>query len=139
RSELAGPARLERTATSADTRNPLQQAAVLVLPGERVLYYQRVHHIAADGYAVALITARVAALYSALVAGQSYRPAPPGGLADLVAAEQCYQAGTQREDDRRFWHDLLAAAPPAASLSPRTAAATTPVLAAAGTLDGDAF
>ncbi|MDW7602888.1 condensation domain-containing protein, partial [Stenotrophomonas maltophilia] len=57
------------------TRDRISQQVLLELGGQRWVWYLRVHHLAADGYGMALFTDRVCALY----AGRRGEPLP--GLA----------------------------------------------------------
>lgn len=78
------------------------QALIRIGEG-RHRWYQRVHHIAVDAYALSLIGQRVAELYRALVAGQ---PLPEGRfapLSELTGQEAVYLAGEEYAADRAFW------------------------------------
>ncbi|MGW8489047.1 amino acid adenylation domain-containing protein [Streptomyces sp. NPDC055886] len=80
----------------------MTQALIRVGEG-RHLWYQRVHHIAVDAYALSLIGQRVAELYRALVAGE---PLPEGRfapLSELAEQEAAYLAGEEYAADRAFW------------------------------------
>ncbi|MFJ9886917.1 amino acid adenylation domain-containing protein [Streptomyces sp. NPDC091287] len=80
----------------------MTQALIRVGEG-RHRWYQRVHHIAVDAYALSLIGQRVAELYRALVAGQ---PLPEGRfapLSELTEQEAAYLAGEEYAADRAFW------------------------------------
>ncbi|MBW3709331.1 non-ribosomal peptide synthetase, partial [Streptomyces griseus] len=80
----------------------MTQALIRVGEG-RHRWYQRVHHIAVDAYALSLVRQRVAELYRALVAGF---PLPEGRfapLSELTAQEAAYLAGEEYAADRVFW------------------------------------
>ncbi|MGW7090828.1 amino acid adenylation domain-containing protein [Streptomyces sp. NPDC054874] len=80
----------------------MTQALIRVGEG-RHRWYQRVHHIAVDAYALSLIGQRVAELYRALAAGQ---PLPEGRfapLSELTEQEASYLAGEEYAADRAFW------------------------------------
>ncbi|MEU7576503.1 amino acid adenylation domain-containing protein [Streptomyces sp. NPDC041068] len=94
---------------------PLYAHAVLRLTDDRVLWYQRYHHIVADGMAAALITRRAGELYT----GGEQAPAPAGPLPRLVAADQAYRAGEQYRADRAYWLDRMAERPEPARLVER--------------------
>lgn len=81
----------------------LMTQALIRVGEERHRWYQRVHHIAVDAYALSLIGQRVAELYRALVAGQ---PLPEGRfapLSELTGQEAAYLAGEEYAADRAFW------------------------------------
>ncbi|CAM5619352.1 Amino acid adenylation domain-containing protein OS=Streptomyces cyaneofuscatus OX=66883 GN=G3I52_01295 PE=4 SV=1 [Streptomyces cyaneofuscatus] len=96
----------------------------LIRVGEvRHWWYQRIHHIAVDAYALSLIGRRVAELYSAAVAEE---PAPEGRfapLSELTDDEAAYLAGAEYAEDRAFWAERMAGyAPEAAPAMPDTSA-----------------
>ncbi|ASO18904.1 amino acid adenylation domain-containing protein [Actinoalloteichus hoggarensis] len=95
-------------------RDPLRDRlfgfAVFVLPDDRTLWYQRVHHLLLDGYSSALLLRRVAALYSAAASGATPPATPFGPLAVLLAEEAAYRESPAAVRDRRFWADRLAEA-----------------------------
>ncbi|MHC3475569.1 amino acid adenylation domain-containing protein, partial [Streptomyces sp. 7R007] len=94
------------------------QALLKVAP-DRHVWYQRVHHIALDGYSASVVVARQARTYSALVAGTTPADEAPGGVSVLVEAEQAYQRSAAVDRDRRYWLDVLQDTPEAASSSGR--------------------
>ena len=61
------------------------------------------HHIAVDGLGMALVSRRVATIYSALVSGTPIPPAYFGSMQDLVDCESEYEASTDYLDDRAYW------------------------------------
>ncbi|MFD8009967.1 amino acid adenylation domain-containing protein [Streptomyces sp. NPDC058955] len=113
----------EEMATPVDmAEGPLFTQALLLLGGDRHLWYQKFHHLVMDGYSHTLITTRVAGLYGDLVAGRE--PAPPvfEGLRDLVRDDAAYRASPAAETDREFWRTTMSGVERVASLSERTAA-----------------
>ncbi|MFD8057786.1 amino acid adenylation domain-containing protein [Streptomyces cyaneofuscatus] len=120
REDLARPVDL----ASAD--GLMTQALIRVGEG-RHWWYQRVHHIAVDAYALSLIGRRVAELHSAAVAD---KPAPEGRfapLSELTDDEAAYLAGAEYAEDRAFWAERMAGYAPEAT-------PTTPDASAAGDL-----
>ncbi|MFJ8846767.1 amino acid adenylation domain-containing protein [Streptomyces cyaneofuscatus] len=108
REDLARPVDL----ASAD--GLMTQALIRVGEG-RHWWYQRVHHIAVDAYALSLIGRRVAELYSAAVADE---PAPDGRfapLSELTDDEAAYLAGAEYAEDRAFWAERMAGYSPEAA------------------------
>lgn len=84
------------------SRGPLFAQALLQAAPDRFFWYQRVHHIALDGYGFSLLSRRVAELYTALASG---RPVA-GGFGSLRAVldeDAAYVAGPQCALDRAFW------------------------------------
>ncbi|MEV7290976.1 amino acid adenylation domain-containing protein [Streptomyces microflavus] len=121
REDLARPVDL----ASAD--GLMTQALIRVGEG-RHWWYQRVHHIAVDAYALSLIGRRVAELYSAAVAEE---PAPEGRfapLSELTDAEAAYLSGEEYAEDRAFWAERMA------GYSPEPAPATSDASAGGGLL-----
>ncbi|MFC8848024.1 MULTISPECIES: amino acid adenylation domain-containing protein [unclassified Micromonospora] len=91
------------------TRDPLFRHAVLTVAGDRHLWYHRVHHIALDGFGLALVARRVAEIYTALVAGHPVPPSPFADPALLDGEETRYTASTAYADDRAYWTTYCAA------------------------------
>ncbi|MFF3533370.1 amino acid adenylation domain-containing protein [Streptomyces sp. NPDC002466] len=93
-----------------DAPDGLMTQALLRVGDTSYRWYQRVHHVAVDAYALTLIGNRVAELYAA---GEQEAPecrfAP---LRELVAEEQAYLAGEQYAADREFWTGRMAGAVP---------------------------
>ncbi|WP_083211115.1 non-ribosomal peptide synthetase [Mycolicibacterium porcinum] len=65
------------------------------------------HHISVDGLGMALVSRRIATIYTALVAGDPVPPAYFGSLQDLVDCETEYQASQSFQDDRAYWQENL--------------------------------
>ncbi|MFJ8435263.1 amino acid adenylation domain-containing protein [Kitasatospora sp. NPDC094019] len=131
RADLARPVDL--------TEGPLFTQALIRLAEDRHWWYQRVHHLAVDAYALTLLTGRVAELYTALTAGTRPTDRTFATPAEVAAEEAAYRAGTEHAADRAFWRDRLAGADTPATLPGGTPAgpAGLPRLAAelpAGTL-----
>lgn len=104
-------------------RGPLFAQALMRAGPERYFWYQRIHHIAMDGYGFSLLARRVAAVYSMLAAGEPVGPSPFGRLQAVIEEDLAYRASSRVEEDRNFWLARLAEAPEPASLSARTAPA----------------
>ncbi|WP_224244035.1 myxochelin non-ribosomal peptide synthetase MxcG [Hyalangium gracile] len=106
------------------SRGPLFAQALFKAAPDRFFWFQRIHHIAMDGYGFSLLARRVAELYTARVAG---RPTT-GGFGSLRAVldeDAAYLAGEQCRLDREFWLEHLSDRPtpvtlaPSAPMSPR--------------------
>ncbi|WP_311711674.1 condensation domain-containing protein, partial [Streptomyces edwardsiae] len=65
------------------------------------------HHISVDGLGMALVSRRIATIYTALVSGEPVPPAYFGTLQDLVDCETEYQASQSFQDDLAYWQDNL--------------------------------
>jgi len=74
---------------------------------ERHIWSQRIHHLANDGYAMVLLTSRVAEIHAALMGGKSETGRPLAPLAGVLAEDADYRAGRQRAADAVFWHNSL--------------------------------
>ncbi len=83
-------------------KGPLAQFALYVLAPDRHFWYQRIHHLATDGFAFVLFTNRVGEIYSALT---TWRPMPVAfpPLEQAFDADAGYRASDQRGVDRAFW------------------------------------
>lgn len=96
---------------------PLARHILFVLGPSRCLWYQRIHHLAADGYGMALIETRVVKLYKALLQGRADHGEPLLPFALLQDDDQAYRESERRAKDRQFWLDALGSAEPAQSLA----------------------
>ena len=76
-------------------RGPTFTLALLQCAPDRFFYYQRVHHIVADGASGLLLAQRVVASYSALVTGEPAHPVDYGSLLDLLDEEEEYRASVR--------------------------------------------
>ncbi|MGV0837952.1 amino acid adenylation domain-containing protein [Mycolicibacterium thermoresistibile] len=65
------------------------------------------HHIAVDGLGMALVSRRIAAVYTALVSGEPVAPAYFGSLQDLVDCETAYETSAEYQDDQAYWAQHL--------------------------------
>ncbi|SES76424.1 condensation domain-containing protein [Paracoccus homiensis] len=92
------------------TRDLLAALWLLRLP-DAWIWYCRGHHIFLDGYAMALIERRVAALYAEMTGGPATH-APFAPFTDYLREEDAYRTGPLHEKARAFWAERLAAAPP---------------------------
>ena len=97
----------------------LATSALFRIGEHRWWWYQRIHHVAIDGYGFSILLRRVAEVYSALAAGEQPQPNPFGPLRSLLEAERSYRESEKCEKDEKFWHDQLADWPDAGSLAGR--------------------
>jgi amino acid adenylation domain-containing protein/non-ribosomal peptide synthase protein (TIGR01720 family) len=102
-------------------RAPLFAQALLRIADDRVLWYQRYHHIVIDGTGIALITHR---------AGEIYTASEPVGDADwalsgLVDSDRAYRESEQYQADRAYWLNRMADRPEPVRLVQRASAQMT--------------
>lgn len=119
----AEPASAARAVMQADrlsavdpTRDRISQQVLFDLGGQRWVWYLRVHHLAADGYGMALFTDRVCALY----AGRAGEALP--GLAGVLADDATYRADPRRTQAGQWWREQMQGAPAGAGLAGTLAA-----------------
>ncbi|SCD80920.1 Condensation domain-containing protein [Streptomyces sp. SolWspMP-sol7th] len=101
---------------------PLFRHALLRVGEERWLWYQCVHHLVMDGYGYSLLVRRTAEVYSALAAGEEPAPRAFGTLAELLALDEEYRTGPDRDTDRAYWTGAFADRPeaPSSRAAPRS-------------------
>ena len=135
--EATDPGRAERLMrTDLQTpidprRQPLARHLLIEQPG-RVLWFQRVHHLAADGYGMALIEQRAMQHYQAMAADApqagSAQGSPLTSFAAVVADDARYRSSEQRRQDARYWQATLSPLDTVASLTERSASTGTHAL-----------
>src|SRR5690606_4619839 len=103
------------------TRSPLARHVLFRLDEHHAQWYQRVHHLAADGYGMALIETRVVKIYNALLRGDADLGEPLASFRQVQEDDQRYRNAEKRGQDRQFWLDALSAAEPAQSLTDQQA------------------
>ncbi|MEU6129435.1 amino acid adenylation domain-containing protein [Saccharopolyspora sp. NPDC047091] len=134
RGDLAEPVDL----TVGGERGRLFTAALLKLADDRWLWYQRIHHVAIDGYGFSIVLRRVAEAYSALVAGDKPADSPFEPLSALLDAERDYRGSDKFERDREFWGEWFADRPEAATLAGRAGRTARTFLRRAADVDSGA-
>ncbi|MGB5794785.1 MAG: condensation domain-containing protein, partial [Mycolicibacter algericus] len=109
------PAREVRELASSIQRTPMSLAGplwrfVLFQTGPDQSYFLEVcHHIVVDGLSLAVVSYRIAAIYSALASGEPIPAVSFGTLQDLVDCEAEYQASADYREDRAYWEANLPA------------------------------
>ncbi|MGV9712083.1 amino acid adenylation domain-containing protein [Gordonia sp. NPDC003424] len=101
------------------TTDHLMTSTIFQVGTEHYLWYQRAHHIALDGYAAVTMVRRITELYNAGVAGQSASESSVNGIGDIVAQDGAYPESARFDNDRKYWTEHLADAPPVVSLAGR--------------------
>ncbi|MEU1130587.1 condensation domain-containing protein [Streptomyces sp. NPDC005900] len=99
-------------------------AALLKTADDRFLLYWKVHHAVVDGWSLALIFNRVAAVYSALAEGRSHEKGMLQPFERLRESEAAYREGRRFLADRAHWHGKLAGHPEPVGPSCRRAQVT---------------
>ncbi|MEU9186969.1 amino acid adenylation domain-containing protein, partial [Streptomyces sp. NPDC048484] len=115
----------------ADMRRPadlqggrLFTHAIFKVDEDLFFWYERMHHIIADGLAGVLIATRVAAAYTALLVGESLTEGAFPSSSVLMDADADYRASAEFELDREYWTDRLSDHPQPVSLSGREPSTT---------------
>src|SRR5690606_2428568 len=98
------------------TRSPLARHVLFLLDEHHVQWYQRIHHLAADGYGMALIENRVVKVDKALLHDQEDLGEPLASFRLVQQDDLQYRDAGKREQDRQFWLDSLSGTEPALSL-----------------------
>lgn len=86
--------------------SPLARQTIFVVGEGHIFWYQRVHHLAADGYGMSLVEKRAVQLYQALLE-QRGGGVPLTPFEDVVKEDLAYRTGTRRTEDAAFWHASL--------------------------------
>lgn len=99
--------------------DPLFREALFKAGPQRFFWYQRIHHIAIDGFGFSLIAQRVAHAYTALAGGRSADDRSFGSLQDILEEDAAYRSSETYEEDRQFWLNRFADKPEVVSLAER--------------------
>jgi len=110
-SEARALMQADRLSAVDPTRDRISQQVLFDLGGQRWAWYLRVHHLAADGYGMALLSDRVCALYS----GRAGEPLP--GLVGVLADDAAYRADARRGLAGQWWREQLQGAPAGVGLA----------------------
>lgn len=98
------------------TRDALAVQRLYRLGADRHCWYQRAHHLASDGYGMALWSQRLAELYTERL-GQGPARTPLAPFAQLVAEDAAYRASPKRAQDAAYWRDAFTPMPEVAGLA----------------------
>ncbi len=130
--------REEYTAPLDMIRDLLVAWALIQVGDRHFLWYNRIHHVASDGYAAMTMVNRIAALYTAALqdpAGEQPRaPNRAAELRTLYEADRSYRESTRFADDRAYWANRLAGVHEVSSLARGYAPACADSVAAIGEL-----
>ncbi|OZM72919.1 non-ribosomal peptide synthetase [Amycolatopsis antarctica] len=105
--------------------DPLLAQTLVKLGEGRFRWYIQLHHLIGDGVTVSMHTRRVAAIYTALDAGDTVPDHDFVALADVLAEEKAYRDSAQYEKDRAYWRERLAGLPTEPGLAPAPATQAT--------------
>ncbi|WP_343310886.1 amino acid adenylation domain-containing protein [Bacillus atrophaeus] len=98
---------------------PLFTEALFKAAPNRFFWYQRIHHIAIDGFGFSLIAQRVSKIYTALVNELPFEEAGFGSLHRILQEDEEYHLSEQFDRDRQFWLERFADEPDVVSLADR--------------------
>jgi hypothetical protein len=73
------------------------------LKREWTVFYQRCHHNIVDGSGVALVSVRLAEIYTALVEERAPEPPLFGSLRDVWEEAERYERSPEQAADRQYW------------------------------------
>ena len=98
-------------------RGPLVRASLLRLAAQEHILLLTIHHVAADGWSLGLLTRELETLYRAFRAGRP-SPLPPLRLqyADFSTWQRRWLNGERLERQLAYWREQLAGSPPALEL-----------------------
>ncbi|MGW4741691.1 amino acid adenylation domain-containing protein [Nocardia xishanensis] len=102
----------------------LMVSRIFQVGASHFLWYQRAHHIALDGFAAVTMLHRITELYNAWVKSEEAPPCAAQDLEVVVEQDLAYRVSERFDNDRGYWSEHLAGAPPVVSLSGRTGKAT---------------
>ncbi|MBL3669465.1 amino acid adenylation domain-containing protein, partial [Streptomyces sp. M2CJ-2] len=125
-SEEPDPWAAARDWMDRDLARPLDPAhdllflfALFKVAEDRYIWLHRYHHLLVDGFTIALIAERVAAVYSALAADSPVPDSPFAPLETLLAEKESYRGSERFAEDRAHWLEHLDDCPEPVSLSGR--------------------
>ncbi|MZI96064.1 amino acid adenylation domain-containing protein [Vibrio sp. CAIM 722] len=98
--------------------------AVLKISDECYWYFACAHHLIIDGFGAQLLSARVAELYSAMVAGEPLPECDFTPLTKILDSEERYRSAKAYQKDRQYWLDQMQGKPTPLSLSDKRAVCT---------------
>ncbi|MFC4502405.1 MULTISPECIES: condensation domain-containing protein [Streptomyces] len=110
------PAAAAQAWIDADVRLPVDpgelcSATLIRTAPDRFLLYWKVHHAVVDGWSLALLFNRVAAVYTELAVGRDGSDGAPAPFSCLLESEAAYRAGKGLSRDREHWLGAFADLP----------------------------
>ncbi|ASZ13464.1 non-ribosomal peptide synthetase [Chitinophaga pendula] len=105
---------LKQAATSiAVHATQLYYFALLKITGSTYFWYYKSHHLITDGWGMSLTISRTAAIYSALVKGETVSTDTVLPFANFVQHDQRYLESPAYDKDAAYWQDRFTAMSPA--------------------------
>ena len=104
-------------------KGPLFKQVLLKIADDHFIWYYRIHHIASDGYAFALLSQRVSDVYNTMM-GQNDNGTPDRSFAaynKLIEEDQKYLQSDTYKKSREYWINHLRGMKPPVSLSDSSA------------------
>ncbi|UTR13170.1 amino acid adenylation domain-containing protein [Salipaludibacillus sp. LMS25] len=90
--------------------------ALFKLADNRYFWYQKIHHIAIDGYGFSLLSQKVASIYSKLLRGETIDHIFTS-FTNMIEADCQYKQSEKKEHDRKFWQNHFKDLPEVATLA----------------------
>ncbi|RYF79690.1 MAG: amino acid adenylation domain-containing protein [Comamonadaceae bacterium] len=97
-------------------RAPLAVQRLFKVGVDHHLWYERVHHLATDGYGMSLIDTRVAQCYGARVTGMDAGQ-PLGAFEAVLAEDAAYRTSAKHAGDAAFWAALFTDVAPVSGMA----------------------
>ncbi|OLL16865.1 non-ribosomal peptide synthetase [Rhodococcus sp. M8] len=113
--------RADRSTPVDVLKDRLIVATVLQIGERRYFWYNRVHHLALDGFGAATFMTRIAELYTAAVEGAEPSPNKASDVRTVYEAEIAYRNSPRFHTDREYWSTVIQGIEEPTSLAGRTA------------------
>ncbi len=134
--DLAGQAmRTDHLSPIDPTHDPLSAQQLFLLSDTHCQWYQRVHHLAADGYGMSLIENRATYLYENWRKGSVTHAKPLTSFSEVLLDDQRYRHSEARARSQSHWLAALADMGDVASLSASAALTAHTRLQASASVD----
>ncbi|MCM2476480.1 amino acid adenylation domain-containing protein [Rhizobium sp. CG5] len=91
-------------------RDPPARQVLYRIAENSFIWFQRLHHIVADGFATHLLTQRIAQLYNSETMAAPAGP-PLSTLKVAIALDRDYDHSSRQVEDRAYWQQALCGAP----------------------------
>ncbi|WP_163830678.1 non-ribosomal peptide synthetase [Spartinivicinus ruber] len=112
---------------------------LLKLSAGKYYWYQRIHHVAIDGYGFSLFSKRVADLYTALVTNSNPTSKPFADLERVIEEDKAYRNSAKFLQDQAFWQERMSNLNQVASFSANTASFSLSFIRKTNKLDQQLF
>ncbi|MFT4041889.1 MAG: amino acid adenylation domain-containing protein [Gordonia sp. (in: high G+C Gram-positive bacteria)] len=98
-------------------RDRLATAWLIQLADDRFFFYNRIHHLLADGFAGKEFCVDLFATYTAVLAGEALVEKSPPDFGAPALADAQYRQSSRRAADRAYWREALSGLPLPQTLS----------------------